>query len=94
MEGLLNNSSCLAPALVATKLIIVKYMIRSHLVLLLRSDLDVQPTHLWSHFVVLFKSDLHEAGLLYKSSCLAPTVGVTKVIIVKYDFDRTLWPVR
>jgi hypothetical protein len=31
-----------------------------------------------------------EAGLLNKSACLAPTLGVTNFIIVTYVFDHTL----
>jgi hypothetical protein len=44
--------------------------IGSHFVVLLKSNLDVQQTHLCT-------------GLLNKSSCLAPALGVTKFIIVK-----------
>ncbi len=32
---------------------------------------------------LLFNEPSSEAGLLKKSSCLAPTFGVTKVVIVK-----------
>ncbi len=47
-NGLLNKSSCLPQALGATKLIIATDMIlvTSHFVLLLKSHLDVQQTHL------------------------------------------------
>jgi hypothetical protein len=44
---LLNKSSCFAPALGVTKFTIVTNMIWSHLVVLLKSHLDVQQTHLW-----------------------------------------------
>ncbi len=45
--GLLNRISCLAPTIGVTKFIIVTDMIGSHFVVLLKSDLDVQQTHLW-----------------------------------------------
>ncbi len=44
--GLLNLSSYLACALSVTKIAIARYMIFSHFGVLLRSDLDVQQTHL------------------------------------------------
>ncbi len=31
----------------------------SHFVIKLKSDLDVQQTHIWSHFVIKLKSDLY-----------------------------------
>jgi len=44
--GLLNKSSCLAPALGFTKLFIVTTIVVVTLVVLLKSDLDVQRTHI------------------------------------------------
>ncbi len=44
--GLLNKSSCLAPALGVTKIIIVTDIFWSHFVVLLKSYLDAQRTHL------------------------------------------------
>ncbi len=66
--GFLNKSSSLAAALGVTKFIAIITTNKSHSVVRLKSDLDVQTT---------------EAGLLNKSSCLAQALGVTKFIIVK-----------
>ncbi len=44
--GLLNKSSCLAPALSVTKFTNAWDMIWSHIVVILKLDLDVQQTHL------------------------------------------------
>jgi hypothetical protein len=45
--GSLNKCSCLARALGVTKFITIIAMFWSHFVVLLKSDLDVQQTHLW-----------------------------------------------
>jgi len=45
-SSLLNKCSCLAPTLGVTKFIIVKDMISVTLFVLLKSDIDVQQTHL------------------------------------------------
>jgi hypothetical protein len=47
-SGLLNESSFLAPAFGVTKFILITDMIFSHFVVLLKSDLGVQQTHLSS----------------------------------------------
>jgi len=47
LEQWQNKSSCLAQALGVTKFIIVTDIIWSHFVVLLKSHLDVQQTHLW-----------------------------------------------
>ncbi len=64
-----NKSSCLAPTLGVTKVIIVTDMICHTLLCYL--------SRTW-----MFNTTTSEAGLLNKSSCLAPTLGVTKFIIV------------
>ncbi len=65
---MLNKNSCLAPPLDVTKIITIIDMYKSHFIVLLESDLDVQQTH---------------PCLLNKSSCLAPTLGAAKFIVVK-----------
>ncbi len=61
----MNKSSRLAPALGVTKFIIVTDKLWSHFVVLLKSDLDVQQTHL---------------SLLNKSSHLALALSATKFV--------------
>ncbi len=46
--GLWNKSSCLAPPLGVTKFKIVTDMIWSLFAALLKSNLDVQQTHIWT----------------------------------------------
>jgi hypothetical protein len=65
---LLNKSSSWARALGVTKIKYVKEVIWLHVVVILRSDLDVQQTHLWSE-------------LVEQSSCLARALSVTKITI-------------
>ncbi len=67
VAGLLNKSSCLAPAFGVVECMIVKDIIFV--------------TWLKSHLVVQQPTSV--TGLLNKSSCLAPALGFIKCIIVK-----------
>jgi hypothetical protein len=70
----------------------------SHFLVLLKSNLDVHPGLFVEQMLLLsftFGCDpiqgvFHEAGLLNKSLCLAPTLGVTKFIIVEDKILVTL----
>jgi hypothetical protein len=77
--GLLYKSSCLAPALGATKFIaisLVATFVRH------KSDLDVQQTHLR---ILDIRGRFVERG-----SCLAQTLGMTKFINVRYMISVAL----
>jgi hypothetical protein len=120
-----NNSLCLAPALGVTKFKIPEWWFWSHFVVLLRSDLGAQQTYLWGQFVeqkfmllnsnfrcyqihncqrydfgntllrylsptLMFNKPNSETGLLNKSLCLAPALGVTKFKIARVMIMVTL----
>jgi hypothetical protein len=76
--GSLNKSSCLAPALGVSKFIIITNMIMVTIVVLLKSDLDAQQTHLRGQFV--------EKRLVLSSSFRCNQINYCE----RYDFDHTL----
>ncbi len=75
--GLLNKSSSLGAALGLTKFITIIAIFLAHFVVLLKSVLDVQQTHLWGY-------------LLDKSSSLAAALGKIKFTFARIMILVTL----